>query len=302
MHSSCLHRPNGSASRLRRRLDLQYATSLASSNPTTRPRPRSPHRRKIVQPRIQQRHFILRQQPLRHKRMIASPHIRRDVLLARSQLKPRKHLHNLRVLQVPRNLILKVPHQVVVIALLPHRRAMKQHWPPIRPAHPLRDKRSPDIRHPKTAQCRQVQHWKCRRKPRRVLTIERTPRPIPKPHTLRILKRHRQRPAQPIHRIHIRILIRQPLLNRTRHLPHRRTRKPRHTLVNPIQRQPPRPNRRLGALSTHNIPTLHKVPIHIHPTLRTIPLRISHRRTRHNAHPLLRTARTIKLVFSFTDA
>ena len=55
---------------------------------------------------------------------------------------------NRNVVEIARNLIAKIPHQVMLVALLLHGRSMKEKAPAVLPGDPLGDETTPDVRQP----------------------------------------------------------------------------------------------------------------------------------------------------------
>src|SRR5215218_7128590 len=118
-------------------------------------------------------------------------------------------------MQVAGHLVFEVAHEVMLVALLPDRRAVEEYAPALLPRHALRDEAAPDVRHAERAVGGQVQEREGFGPPCRVLAVEGAPRARAERDAAPARERLRQRLDQTVDGVNVRVLVGEPLLNWT---------------------------------------------------------------------------------------
>src|SRR5215207_1491203 len=118
-------------------------------------------------------------------------------------------------MQVAGHLVFEVAHEAVLVALLPDRRAVEEDAPALFPGHALRDEAAPDVRHAERAVGGQVQEREGFGPPGRVLAVEGAPRARAERDATAARERLRQRLYETVDGVNVRVLVCEPLLNRT---------------------------------------------------------------------------------------
>lgn len=203
--------------------------------------------RDIFQPSSNKRQLLGINEYHIDKFSITRDHIVGDGLRASLQAQLPQFVNYPTVVQIARYFIPEIMQQVVIVALLPDRAAMKKNMPSAFPSDSLGDERAPDVGHSETAKGRQIQQRKGILEPSGVLAVEGADAVSAQCHVCGGIEVNRQRQGQAVKGIDIGILISQSLLNRT--VGDNRIRKRRHVLSNMIEGETSRPNMAVGEVT-----------------------------------------------------
>src|ERR1039458_9410877 len=133
---------------------------------------------------------------------------------ATAQIKRSERIPDLGIIQIAGYFVLKVPHQVVLIALLVDSRGVKGNAPIIFPKNSLGYERSPNVGHSEGTMSRQIEEREYFGPPFCILTVKRAPSAFIEDDIFGSCKLHWKRQQQPVDRIHVRVVVGEPLLDR----------------------------------------------------------------------------------------